>query len=85
MNGGAEVDAGLTAGKSVITTGTAAAIIISKPIQIGTTIWLAASDGIRTFDINSGNGGPTTLRLANASGIQDIVYDGQTLVYGSIN
>ena len=83
MNGGAEADAGFTAGKSVLTTGTAASVIISKPIQIGTTVWLAASDGIRTYDINSGTGGPTTLRLANASGIQDIVYDGQTLVYGS--
>jgi len=83
MNGGAETDAGFTAGKSVLTTGTAASVIISKPIQIGTTVWLAASDGIRTFDINSGNGGPTTLRLSNASGIQDIIYDGETAVYGS--
>lgn len=83
MNGGAEVDAGYTAGKSVITTGTAASVITGRPIQIGSTVWLPASDGIRTYDIGSGQGGTTTLRFSNASGIQDVAYDGQRSLYGS--
>jgi hypothetical protein len=83
MNGGAEADAGYTSGKSVLTTGTAASAILGRPLQIGSTVWLPASDGVRTYDIGSGQGGTTTLRFSNASGIQDIVYDGQRNVYGS--
>jgi hypothetical protein len=83
MNGGAETDAGYTAGKSTLTTSTAGSVIFGRPVQIGSTVWLPASDGIRTYDIGSGQGGTTTLRFSNASGIQDIVYDGQRTVYGS--
>ena len=83
LNGGAEVDAAYTSGKSTLTTGTAASVILGKPLQIGSTVWMPASDGIRTYDIGSGNGGATTLRFSNASGIQDIVYDGQRNIYGS--
>lgn len=83
MHGGCEADAAYASGKSIITTGTAGTSILGKPIQVGTNIWLAASDGIRTYDINAGQGGTTTLRAPNANGIYDIVYDGQTTVYGS--
>jgi hypothetical protein len=83
MNGGAEADAAYAVGKSTLTTGTAASVILGRPLQIGSTVWLPASDGIRTYDIGSGQGGTTTLRFSNASGIQDIAYDGQRSVYGS--
>jgi len=83
MSGGYEGSTAYAAGQCSLTTGTAGTVILSKPIQIGTTVWLAASDGIRTYDINIGQGGTTTLRVPNSNGIHDIVYDGQQTVYGS--
>jgi hypothetical protein len=85
MNGGCEADALYASGRSTLTTGTGGTSILSKPIQVGTNVWLACSDGIRTYDIGSGQGGNTTMRAPNPNGIQDIVYDGQTTIYGSTN
>jgi hypothetical protein len=85
MNGGCELDAGYLAGKSAIINGQATAAVLSTPIIIGSIVWLAASDGIRTYDMSTGQGGLTTLRYSNASGVQDIVFDGQRTIYGSIS
>ena len=85
MNGGCEVDAAYAAGKSTIINGQATAAVLSTPIIIGSIVWLAASDGIRTYDMSTGQGGLTTLRYSNASGVQDIVFDGQRTIYGSIS
>jgi len=85
MNGGCELDAGYLAGKSAILNGQTGAAVLSTPVVIGSNVWLAASDGIRTYDMNTGQGGATTLRYSNASGVQDIVFDGQRTIYGSIS
>jgi hypothetical protein len=85
MNGGCEVDNAYASGKSAVTYGQAGAAIVTKPIIIGNNVWLAASDGIRTYDMSTGQGGTTTLRYSNASGVFDIVFDGQRTIYGSIS
>lgn len=85
MNGGCELDAAYAAGKNAVTYGQATAAVLSTPITIGSNVWLAASDGIRTYDMNTGQGGTTTLRYSNASGVQDIVFDGERTIYGSIS
>lgn len=85
MNGGCEVDNAYAAGKSAITFGQATAAVLSTPIAIGSIVFLAASDGIRTYDMNTGQGGLTTLRYSNANGVFDIVFDGEQTIYGSIN
>ena len=84
MNGGCEVDNAYAAGKSAITYGQAQAAVLSTPIAIGSIVFLAASDGIRTYDMNTGQGGLTTQRYSNASGVFDIVFDGERTIYGSI-
>jgi len=85
LNGGCEADAAYAVGQFTQFYGQTSAAVLSKPIAIGSTVWLAASDGIRTFDVNAGQGGTTTLRYSNASGVQDIVFDGQQTIYGSIS
>lgn len=55
-----------------------------KPILIGVTAWIAASDGIRTYDTtNTSAGAATTLRYSNAAGVYDLVFDGLRTIYGS--
>jgi hypothetical protein len=55
-----------------------------KPILIGITAWIAAGDGIRTYDTtNTAAGAATTLRYSNAEGVYDLVFDGLRTIYGS--
>jgi hypothetical protein len=83
MNGGCELDTAYLTGRATITYGQTAAAIVGKPIAVGSTVYLPSHDGIRTYDMNTGQGGGTTQRYVNANGVYDIVFDGQRSIYGS--
>jgi len=83
MNGGCELDSGYSSGKLATLFGQNGSSIAARCISIGDTVWIASSDGIRTWTMASGQSSSTTLQYANASGIFDIVFDGLQTIYGS--
>lgn len=88
MNGGYEGDAAYASGQLAATYGaspTSGSVSFSKCISIGDTMWIAAADGIRTWNMDGGNATTTTLIYSNASGVTDIIFDGERTVYGAIS
>lgn len=85
LNGGADADStyASTSSVAIYTNNASSAVTLGKPIAIGSTMWIAASNGIYTWDVNAGQGASYTLRYTSASPIYDLVFDGQTTVYGS--
>lgn len=58
------------------------AVTSVKSVLIGNIAWIAASDGIRTWDSSqTAAGSTTTLRYSSASVINDIIFDGFRTVY----
>ena len=88
MNGGFEGDAAYAAGQLTANYGASPAtgsVAFSKCITIGDTMWIAAADGIRTWNMDGGNATTTTQIYSNASGVTDIIFDGERTVYGAIS
>jgi len=83
LNGGSEVDAAYATSKNTAIYSQAGTAVTSKCIAIGDIVWAAASDGIRTWTMASGQGSTTALVYSNASGVFDIVFDGLQTIYGS--
>jgi hypothetical protein len=85
MNGGFEGTSAYGSSQQSTFAGNTAGAVIARSIGIGTLVWMASSDGIRTYDTTQGNGGLSVLRYAQSNGVYDIIYDGQRSVYGSTN
>lgn len=85
MNGGCEADSAYAAGKMAAVYGQTLSVITAGTVAIGDNVWMAASDGIRFWAMTSGQGGSSTLIYSNASGVQDIIFDGERTIYGSIS
>lgn len=85
MNGGYEGDAAYASGQLSATYGAAGTSYLSKCLTIGDTMWMGASDGVRTWNMDGGNATSTTLIYSNASGVSDIIFDGERTVYAAIS
>ena len=88
MNGGFEGDAAYASGQLSTSYGaspTTGSVAFTKCISIGDTMWIGAADGIRTWNMDGGNATSTTLIYSNASGVTDIIFDGERTVYGAIS
>jgi len=92
LNGGCEHDSFLTS--NAASTGTSAFFTTlpvyttaTKVISVGNNLWIGTNQGIYTYDMGTGAGGATTLRVPHSagSGILDIIFDGARTVYGSLN
>jgi hypothetical protein len=88
MNGGFEGDSAYNANQLAASYGASPAsgsVNFSKCISIGDTMWISSSDGIRTWNMDGGNATSTTLVYSNASGVTDIIFDGERTIYGAIS
>ena len=82
LNGGAEANtqAGLQLSSSYGTGGT---VNFTKVIQVGSTIFAGATDGVRVWSVDSGTGTPTTALTGTSNVVSDVIFDGQDFVYAA--
>lgn len=66
-----------------VSTNVSIAAATTKSFTIGDTLWLATGEGIKTASLSGGAGQIAFTRVPNASGITDMVYDGQRTIYGA--
>ena len=83
LNGGSEFLSAYSAGQLTLGTyGQGGAVVIGKPIAIGANVYFAASDGVRTWAMDSVANTSSTVVLSSAN-VTDLIFDGADYLYAA--